>query len=118
MSFRVFKVVPVVLLALTACSSSKSSSTTNAPSGNAISAKDFAFSPSKLSVKAGATVVFTNNDTTTHTFTASDGSFDAGRRAPGETFSFTVPANAKGGTAIAYHCSIHRTMTGEIDVQS
>ena len=84
--------------------------------GDAVSAKNFAFSPSKLAVKAGATVVFTNNDTTTHTFTASDGSFDAGRKAPGESFSFTVPSSAKSGTVIKYHCNIHHSMNGELDV--
>lgn len=106
----------VVLVSIAACSTTKSSST--ATSGNAISAKNFAFSPSKLNVKAGSTVVFTNNDTTTHTFSADDGSFDAGHKAPGQTFSFTVPANTKAGTVIKYHCNIHHSMTGEMDVQA
>jgi plastocyanin len=106
-----------VLLVAASCSSTKSSSTTGS-TGNAISAKDFAFSPNTLKVKAGTTVVFTNNDTTTHTFSANDGSFDAGRKSPGQTFSFTVPSNTKAGTVIAYHCNIHHSMTGEIDVQA
>jgi plastocyanin len=80
--------------------------------GNAVSIQGFAFSVSSLSVKTGTTVTWTNNDATTHTVTADDGSFDSGNVAPGGTFSHTF--NAVG--TIAYHCSIHTTMKANVVV--
>lgn len=78
----------------------------------AVSIQNFAFSPGTIQVTAGTTVTWTNNDQTTHTVTADDGSFDSGDVAPGGTFSmtFTTP-----GT-FAYHCKIHPFMTASIVV--
>jgi plastocyanin len=80
--------------------------------GNSVSIQNFAFSVSSLSVKSGTTVTWTNNDQTTHTVTADDGSFDSGNIAPGGNFTHTF--NAAG--TIAYHCSIHSTMTAKVVV--
>jgi plastocyanin len=80
--------------------------------GNSVSIKNFAFSISSLSVKSGTTVTWTNNDATTHTVTADDGSFDSGNIAPGATFTHTF---STAGT-IAYHCSIHTTMKAKVVV--
>jgi plastocyanin len=80
--------------------------------GNSVSIKNFAFSISSLSVKSGTTVTWTNNDATTHTVTADDGSFDSGNIAPGATFMHTF---STAGT-IAYHCSIHTTMKAKVVV--
>ena len=70
------------------------------------------FSPTSLTVTAGTTVTWKNNDNTTHTATADDGSFDSGNIAPGASFSHTFSA---AGT-IAYHCSIHTTMKAKVVV--
>jgi plastocyanin len=111
-------VIPLLLLAV-ACSSSKKGTTgaTSAGSGGlTVVAKNIAYSPSTLAVKAGDTVTFSNQDNTTHTFTANDSSFDSGRLASGKSFTFAVPASATAGTKIAFHCQIHSSMKGTLTV--
>lgn len=79
-----------------------------------VSIQNFAFSPGTIQVTAGTTVTWTNNDQTTHTVTADDGSFDSGDVAPGGTFSMTF--NTPG--TISYHCKIHPFMTASIVVMA
>ena len=81
--------------------------------GDAVTIKNFAFGPASLSVAAGSSVTWTNDDSTAHTVTADDGSFDSSSIAPGSTFSQTFDT---AGT-FAYHCSIHPNMTATIEVQ-
>jgi plastocyanin len=85
----------------------------NPPPANTVSLKSIAFSPSSLTVTAGTTVTWTNNDNITHTVTADDNSFDSGNMSAGATFShmFTTV-----GT-YSYHCAIHASMTAKIVVQ-
>ena len=75
--------------------------------------KDFSFQPATISVSVGSTVTWTNADTTGHTVTADDGSFDSKSLASNATFSQTF---AKAGT-FAYHCAIHPGMKGTVTVQ-
>jgi plastocyanin/sugar lactone lactonase YvrE len=79
----------------------------------AVEIKDYAFTPPELTVAAGTTVTWTNNDTVPHTATASDGSFDSGNLNPGESFSFTFHTP---GT-YPYVCQYHAGMQGTIVVQ-
>jgi plastocyanin len=51
---------------------------------------DDRFSPSKVTVKAGTTVVFVNKGANWHSVNAVDGSFTSGLLQPGATFSVTV----------------------------
>lgn len=101
------------------CSSSKgSSSAAGGSSGTTtdkIDVKDFSFKPSKTTVKVGTSVTWTMQDSqTTHTVTATDGSFDSGDlSAVGKTFSHTF---GSAGT-FTYKCSIHNSMTGTVVVQ-
>jgi plastocyanin len=111
-------VIPLLLLAV-ACSSSKKGATGTTAAGSGgltVVAKNIAYSPSTLTVKAGDTVTFTNSDNTTHTFTADDNSFDSGRVDPGKGFTVVVPASATAGTKIAFHCEIHSSMKGTLTV--
>ncbi|HVX27862.1 MAG TPA: cupredoxin family copper-binding protein [Parafilimonas sp.] len=125
MKNRIIK--PVVLFASTicltviilfACSKSGGSSYGGNNNGggnntpNSVSIVNFTFSSSSLTVTSGTKVTWTNNDATTHTVTADDGSFDSGNIAPGGTFSHTF--NSAG--TYAYHCNIHTTMKGKIVV--
>ena len=82
-----------------------------AEDGNAIVIKNFAFSPTPLRVKAGATVTVTNDDGTTHTLTADNGAFDTGDLSGGQQMTITIARAGK----YAYHCDIHNYMTGVIE---
>src|SRR5215213_3869759 len=84
-----------------------------ATTGTSIEIKDYAFTPPKLTVSAGTTVTWTNNDAVPHTATASDGTFDSGNLNPGQSFAFTF---AKPGD-YAYACQYHAGMTGTIVVK-
>ncbi len=72
------------------------------------------FSPMSLSVSPGATVTVKNEDSATHTVTASDKSFDTGDVAPGGTKTFTAPKKAG---SYSYICSIHNYMQGTLTVK-
>jgi plastocyanin len=104
---------------LAACSSSATSTPTQAPANpggaiqNAVAITNFAFSPAEISVPAGTKVTWTNNDSAAHTVTADDGkAFDSGQMAQGATFSFTF--NTVG--VFAYHCTNHPMMKAKVTV--
>ena len=78
-----------------------------------VSISSLQFKPATLKIKAGDTVVWTNNDDRDHTVVAKDGSFKSDNLKPGETFERTF---AKAGK-FAYGCSYHPRMKGEIDVE-
>jgi plastocyanin len=74
--------------------------------------------PQTLTVTTGTTVTWVNLDEAIHTVTSDDGLFDSGvlesvtvSDAP-QTFSFTFD---EPGT-YAYSCTIHRNMSGVIEV--
>ena len=113
LSCLLFSVFALVMF--NACN--KSSDTTGgntSGTSNSVSIKNFAFVTASLTVKPGTTVTWTNNDATTHTVTADDGSFDSGNIPVGGTFTHTFSA---AGT-VAYHCSIHTTMKANIVVSN
>ena len=83
--------------------------------GHAVAIQNFTFAPQTLRVKAGTKVTWTNNDSTPHTVTSTDGPstsaspnglFDSGQLVSGASFSFTF---AKAGTYY-YECTIHASM--------
>jgi len=78
-----------------------------------IVAKDFMFNPTPLTVKAGATVTWTNMDDEPHTVVSDTGAFKSGGLDTNESFSYKFD---KPGT---YHftCSIHPRMVGTVVVQ-
>jgi plastocyanin len=75
--------------------------------------KDFTFSPTPLTVKAGSTVTWTNMDDEPHNVTSDTGLFRSGGMDTNDSFSFKFD---KPGT---YHitCSIHPRMVGTVVVQ-
>jgi plastocyanin len=85
----------------------------DAQTTQAVTIADFAFSPASLTINVGDTVTWTNQDSATHTATATDGSFDTGNLAQGASGSITFDT---AGT-FNYICSIHPQMTGTIIVQ-
>ncbi len=72
-----------------------------------------AFSPATLTVDAGTTIRFRNNDGREHTASANDRSFDSGIMPVGATFTkvFGTPGTYR------YVCLIHPDMTGTIAVR-
>lgn len=93
---------------------------------NAVTLKLIAFKPDRLTVKAGTTVTWKNEDGTEHSVTsgtvnqgssgvtpAPDGTFDSGLFGQSKSFTFTFQTP---GT-YAYFCTLHpATMRGEITV--
>lgn len=71
-----------------------------------------AYSPNPLTVSAGTTVTWTNNDSTTHTATSDSGVFNS-TLAPRAQFSFMFQNK---GT-FTYHCSLHPNMVASVVVQ-
>jgi plastocyanin len=71
------------------------------------------FAPAHLEVVAGDTVHWENVSVLRHTVTADDDSFGSSQLYGGDTYErrFTAPG------VIAYHCTVHPTMLGEIDVR-
>jgi plastocyanin len=80
---------------------------------NNIEVKDFMFSPTTLTVEAGAQVSWVNKDDEPHTVVSDTGLFRSGALDTDEKFSFKFD---KPGT---YHftCSIHPRMVGTIIVK-
>jgi plastocyanin len=82
--------------------------------GSAVDIANFEFKPQKLTVRAGTTVTWTNQDTAIHSIKdtsplATPVSKDLGK---GDTFSITYD---KPGS-YSYICGIHNYMTGSVDV--
>jgi plastocyanin len=106
----------VVTLAACGKDSKTSSSTTTAKSNDAastVTAENTAYTPTALTVKAGADVYFSNKDSFDHTMTADDASFDTQHVKGGATDEFKAP---KAGT-YAFHCAIHSNMKGVLTVE-
>ena len=74
---------------------------------------NLAYDPATITVPAGSTVTWSNDDVTPHTVTALDGQFDSGIFDPGASFSFTF---SEPGT-FAYQCLLHPTMQGSVVVE-
>ena len=112
----------VVTLVASACSSNDeggdggspadSGSGELAPGAAQIGIADLAFEPSTLPVASGSTdITIANADSTDHTFTLDDGSVDEPVGA-GETVTVTVDLSSSAG----FHCEIHPSMTGTLEV--
>ena len=104
-------------LLLAGCGSSGGGSVqaTGAPAADTIVIKNFMFQPATLTVAPGARVTVHNEDTATHTLTATGAkAFDSGDVAGGATKTFTAPAKSGSYT---YICSVHNYMQGTLVVR-
>jgi plastocyanin len=72
-----------------------------------------AYGPSQLDIVPGQTVVWSNVSQRTHTVTSDTGLFDYDDIHPDQRFTFTF---TKPGT-YSYHCRIHSSIRGEVDVR-
>jgi plastocyanin len=98
----------------TSSSGSMSSGSMSTGATKAVAIKDYAFSPSSLTINVGDTVTWTNMDSAPHTVTVSSGpvKFSSGNLAKGQSFSYTF---TKAGT-YKYYCAVHPDMTGTVIV--
>lgn len=83
-----------------------------APAGTSVRMTGSRFEPETITIAAGQTVRWFNDDTAPHTVTAIDRSWDSGDLSPGGSFErrFDTP-----GT-YGYVCRYHPLMTGKVQV--
>ena len=83
------------------------------PGAQAISIKDFSFTPASLSIEIGDSVTWTNADGAAHSIESGDRNFDSSDKidsAKSFTFTFTTA-----GT-YTYICGIHPYVKGTVEV--
>jgi len=86
----------------------------NPAGGAAIKIDNFSFGPATITIPAGSTVTWTNNDDVPHVVTSDDNKmFKSKALDTDDHFSFTF---TKPGT-YNYYCAIHPKMTAKIVVQ-
>jgi len=107
-----------LLLIFAACGGTNDTTTstgTGATSGAGaqVVMRNTAFDPDSLTINAGETVTWTNEDSAAHTVVGDNGEFESAELANGDTFSFMFD---QAGT-YTYHCSIHPSMKGTVVVQ-
>ncbi|HEY7693377.1 MAG TPA: hypothetical protein VH816_13655 [Gaiellaceae bacterium] len=84
-----------------------------APGPQEVSIEFSDYRPSQLDVLPGETVLWTNVSVRTHTVTSDTGLFDSGQVQSDDRFGFQF--NEVG--TYRYHCTIHPSITGEVDVR-
>lgn len=71
------------------------------------------YSPNPASVQVGQQIRWHNVDSIVHTATRDGGGFDTGLISPGAT-SAPITINTAG--SLSYHCAVHPTMAGTLNV--
>ncbi|HEY1750268.1 MAG TPA: cupredoxin family copper-binding protein [Caulobacteraceae bacterium] len=84
-----------------------------APAPAHVAIDNFSFGPMTLTVAAGTTVTWTNDDDIPHTVRAVDGSFHSKALDTADSYSVTF---AKPGV-YSYFCSLHPKMVGKVVVR-
>jgi len=109
----------LIIATLNSCSKSSMSGyygtgttggTKGGPGVNEVWIQGMVFTPSIITVSAGTSIKWTNQDAITHTVTSDSTMFNSGEIAPGGTFVYVF--NTAG--VFKYHCSIHPTMTARV----
>ncbi len=83
------------------------------PSGTRVEIDNFAFSPERITVKAGTTVTWLNADDAPHTVTSASKAFKSTALDTEDSFSFTFTTPG----VYEYFCSLHPRMTGTVVVE-
>jgi plastocyanin len=78
--------------------------------GTTVLMQGLKFEPATLTVPAGTTVLFDNQDVAPHTVTSDDAGVDSGVIGPGKSFELEVDSS------FDYVCSIHPSMRAKINV--
>jgi plastocyanin len=88
-------------------------STTVTISSGASTQTTTAFGANPLTIAAGTTISWLNEDNTTHTSAADGQQWGSGNIPPGGRFNFAFTSPGR----FTYHCQIHPNMVGTIVVQ-
>ena len=92
--------------------------TTTSVSNSIVSISNMSFVPSTVTISAGSSVTWVNNDSMDHTVTSDTALFDSGTLSAAGIYgaggSFTYIFNSPG--TYPYHCAFHPGMTGTIVV--
>ena len=107
---RVATAFGVVLLVAAATFAARSAPATDAE----VDIDQFTFTPQRITVKAGTTVTWVNEDDVPHTVASSSKVFKSKALDTGDKFSFTFTTP---GT-YDYFCSVHPHMTGAVVVEA
>jgi plastocyanin len=107
----------LALASAAACANSTTSpSTTNGTPvsivGGASALTTTAYAPNPISIVVGGTITWTNNDTTSHTSTGMNGTWESGSIAPGSS-----QQDVSNAGTFPYLCTIHPGMVGTATVQ-
>ncbi len=81
--------------------------------GDSVEIVEFLYDPEEITVPAGTTITFTNQDTAPHTATADDSSFDTENLGKGDSAEETFDTP---GT-YTYYCRFHVFMKGSVVVE-
>lgn len=92
--------------------SNKYETTATAGGPTTVAIADFAFSPQVLTVAAGTTVTWTNNDSLEHSVVATNQSFVSNPLDSATTFQFRFDAPGEH----TYFCGVHPSMTATVTV--
>lgn len=113
-------IAPVILLVFLNACGSDSPGPGPSPGGTTVSIVSgastlttTAYSPNPVTVSAGGTVTWRNNDNTAHTSTGNNSAWDSGIIQPGGSFSRTFPSAG----SFTYLCTLHPGMVGTVTVQ-
>jgi plastocyanin len=87
-------------------------SSNEVPIAETVAAENNEYGPDTFTVVEGEYVRFVNNDDVTHTFTADEGLFDSGPVDPGNDYRYAFD----GPVTVSFHCEIHPSMTGTVEV--
>jgi plastocyanin len=80
--------------------------------GPTVSVADMRFTPAALKTSLGSTVTWSFPDAMAHTTTSNQGFWNSGSKSGGATYARTFGSAG----SFAYHCSIHPTMKGTVQV--
>jgi len=83
-------------------------------SDKSVTIDNFTFNPQRLTIKAGTTVIWTNQDDIPHTVASTSKAFKSKVLDTDDKFSFTFTTPGE----YAYFCSLHPHMTGTIVVEA
>lgn len=110
---RIARIAVAALAAIAAENGLRTVDAQAADSGATIEINDFAFTPQTLTIPAGTTVTWVNNDEAPHTVRETGRGFKSGALETGGRFSyvFSTPGSFQ------YFCSLHPHMTATVVVE-